>query len=86
MSNLVCPECGNDEFEATLTTRTEYTYSVHEYGGAYEVAENVVDGGDLGDVDEFKCNECGAEYSELDDDALVTREQYDALPDDQEGW
>lgn len=79
MSELVCPECGHDQFTATLTTRTEYTYSATtDFHGPIELSSEIVDGGDLGDIDAFECADCGEEYNNLDADHLVTREQYDS--------
>lgn len=77
-SNLVCPECGHDVFKATLTTRTEYTYNAHANAGLIERSEEVVDGGDVGDVDEFTCTDCGFGYDSLAEPDLITREAYEA--------
>jgi hypothetical protein len=70
----VCPECGNDSFSATLTTRTEYTYNVLDDGGFIEIDEEVVDGGDQGDIDYFDCTDCG---EVCDPDSLVSVEDYE---------
>ncbi len=72
MENLVCPECGHDEFTQTRTTRIEYTLSYDSRAGWYETAESCVDSGDMGDH-EIECADCGYE---CDADALVTIEQY----------
>lgn len=73
---MVCPNCGNDTFTATLTTRTEYTYTVHNTAGILEESSEVVDGGDLTEACEFICTDCGAEY-EYPESELVTQEEYD---------
>lgn len=70
---LVCPNCGHDEFEATLTTRTEYTYQVERAGHFHEVSETVVDGGDVGDIDTLACTDCGDNF---DPDDLITEAEY----------
>jgi hypothetical protein len=70
---LVCPECGNGTFEATLTTRTEYTYEVFDDGGLCERESTVVDGGDEGDIETLACADCGGDFNP---DELVTEAVY----------
>lgn len=71
--NLVCPSCGWGEFSAILTTRTEYTYNFDQRLGTYEIRSELYEGGDLDEVDEFTCTDCGALVVE---DDLVTEEDY----------
>lgn len=75
---LVCPSCGNGTFEATLTTRTEYTYTVDETGHLIEQESNVVDGGDEGDIDTLCCADCGEDF---DQDELITEDAYNEESD-----
>lgn len=70
--NLVCPECGCEHFTAVLTTRVEYTYQfMPGMAQPYEVAEELIDGGDLDEVEEFTCADCGTSY-EYPQEELVT--------------
>lgn len=78
---LVCPHCGNDQFEVTLPTTTKYTYRAFEDGGLYEYAQEQEEGGDEGDIDTLECNDCG---SSLDQDDLVTGDVYDGIDNDDE--
>lgn len=73
---LVCLECGNGEVSATLTARIEYNYEVGEGGMLETGAQSVVDGGDLGDVDEFACTDCG-EVFESPETEWISQEAYD---------
>lgn len=76
MEHLYCPDCGNSQFTATLTTRTEYTYNVFEHGAPVELSREVVDGGSLDEIDEFACSDCGATFDDLDSDHLATASEY----------
>ncbi len=81
---LVCPECGNSRFTATVATQTKYTYWVYvNYGQPWEVDVEVMDGGDIGDVGKFECTDCGEAFDSLDGDSLTTREAWVAMVD---GW
>lgn len=73
---MVCPDCGNEDFKTTLTTRTEYTYAFDGFGHL-ETASEVVDGDDVGDADGFTCTDCGASYG-CPEQELITREQYES--------
>lgn len=75
MAELVCPDCGNGQFTATLTTRTEYTYSADDRYGLCELSAAVVDGGDMGDIESLQCTDCCAEHA--DESELVTLAGYD---------
>ncbi len=72
---LVCPDCGHEEFTATLTTRTRYEYTFSDDGYMSEHDSEVVDGGDTGDVDSFECTDCGASYCDPASE-LVSEETY----------
>lgn len=74
--DLVCPECGNTELTAVLTTRTRYTYMVGQSSGLTEVSESVEDSGDLSGVDNFECTDCGDLYARPEEQWII-REQYD---------
>ncbi len=77
---LVCTECGNSKFTARLNTLTRYTYQAHtNYGQPWQTDSQVIDGGDLGDVDEFECTDCGETFENLDGGNLTTREAWVAM-------
>lgn len=67
--DLCCPECEHDTFEQTRTTQTQYTMKFDARSQSwYETAEEVTDGGDLGDHD-IVCADCG--YEVCSDSDLV---------------
>jgi DNA-directed RNA polymerase subunit RPC12/RpoP len=74
MNSLVCPACGHEQFQQTRTTRTEFLMEFSAHYGWIDVAEIVIDGGDMADHD-IVCADCGT--STDNDGDLVTQEEYD---------
>lgn len=89
MTELVCPNCGNNSFLQLRTTRTAYTVEINDWG--FEEVESVtVDAGDISETD-VKCTECG-KYFPSDSLEFVTPREYDRLralemePDPERGF
>jgi hypothetical protein len=79
MSDLVCPECGNDEFQQRRVTSTMFTVTIDCRGNFTDQDEQIEDGGETDGA--FACTDCFTEY--VDHDDLITEEAYNEQEDDQ---
>lgn len=73
MADLVCPECGHDEFKQTRTCRVEFTVMVSEFGFE-DTSQSMQDAGEQ-DEDGLTCDDCGQAY-DYDTSRLITEEEY----------